>query len=86
MKLREWREKAGLTQLELATRAGLDPAQISKWEKWTGGPGAPDLRNALKIERATDGEVPVEEWEDRRQGNGGDTAPAGGAPEAGKAA
>jgi transcriptional regulator with XRE-family HTH domain len=31
-RLREWRERAGLTQRELADKCGLSRSQISRWE------------------------------------------------------
>jgi len=37
-RLREWRERAGLTQQELADECGLSRFQISRWEIGTAKP------------------------------------------------
>lgn len=40
-RLREWRERAGLTQQKLAEKCGLSRFQISRWET---GEARPDVR------------------------------------------
>ncbi|GAB3872604.1 helix-turn-helix domain-containing protein [Kibdelosporangium lantanae] len=41
-RLREWRERAGLTQQDLAEKCGLSRFQISRWET---GSAKPDVRS-----------------------------------------
>ena len=48
-KIREVRENAGLSQAELARRAGIDRRQVSRWET---GRGKPNLDNIQKLEKA----------------------------------
>ena len=57
--LREWREKRGLSKMDLAWIAGIHPDQIRRYERGFGC----SLRNALRIERATNGDVTVEEMQ-----------------------
>jgi transcriptional regulator with XRE-family HTH domain len=42
-RLREWRERAGLTQLQLADKCGLSRFQISRWEVENAKPQPPAL-------------------------------------------
>lgn len=48
-----------MTQEQLEATTGIAQSLLSKYER---GPSLPGLQNALKIERATNGEVPVEAW------------------------
>lgn len=48
-KLRQHRLAAGLTQVELAEKAGLAPSSLSKLERGTNEPGWPEV---VKIARA----------------------------------
>lgn len=52
--LRQRREAAGLSQVELAHRLGIKQQQVSKWESGTATPGTrrlPDLARALDIDK-----------------------------------
>lgn len=60
MTLRDWMEKHGVTQARLSELTGIQQPLISKYLR---GSQRPQLDNALAIERATEGAVPVEEWE-----------------------
>lgn len=58
MNLRAWRIKTGRSQEWLAKETGIDQTLISRYEN-----GAkPRVPNARKIERATGGEVTVDDW------------------------
>lgn len=59
-RLARWREKLSITQRVAAERCGLDAASYCKIERAIHGPG---LQIAIRIARATDGDVPVEAWE-----------------------
>lgn len=52
----------GVTQEQLAAATGIAQSLLSKYER---GPWVPGLQNALAIEKATGGEVPVETWTKR---------------------
>lgn len=52
--------KHGVTQVKFAEMTGIQQPLISKYLR---GPQRPQLDNALAIERATEGNVPVSEWE-----------------------
>lgn len=61
-KLAQWRTKHELTQMELASRLGTNPAIISAMER---GDRIPHVcTTAAKIEVATAGEVEVGDWID----------------------
>jgi transcriptional regulator with XRE-family HTH domain len=47
-RLREWRERAGLTQQELATQCGLSRFQISRWETGESKPGPRSLEPLVR--------------------------------------
>ncbi|TCO62711.1 helix-turn-helix domain-containing protein [Actinocrispum wychmicini] len=47
-RLRSCRERAGLTQQELAERCGLSRFQISRWETGEAKPGARSLRPLVR--------------------------------------
>ncbi len=58
MNLRDWRRAHGRSQEWLEAETGIAQTQISRYEN-----GArPDVPNARKIERATGGEVSVDDW------------------------
>lgn len=57
-RLFQWREEAGLTQEKAAERLGVKQGTYAAWEL----DRAPDLHNALQIEKLTDGAVPAENW------------------------
>lgn len=59
-RLIEWLASTKTTQLQLSERSGIPQPLISKYVT---GKQRPNIDNALAIERATDGEVPVEAWE-----------------------
>jgi len=58
MRLRDWRTKRGKTQAWLSRRTGISAVVLSRYENG----GMPWLPNAIKISRATCGEVSVESW------------------------
>lgn len=58
-RLRAWRERLKITQVEAAARLGIDFVTLSKFER---GKLRPGLERAVRIADATDGEVPVESW------------------------
>lgn len=62
-KLKEWRDGLGLSQAEAARR--IDSTQ-GAWGPWERGGKAPDLHNALAIERLTGGAVPAVGWARRK--------------------
>lgn len=45
-KIRQARERAGMTQRELAQALGVDPSAVSLWE---GGKNAPTVNNIYKL-------------------------------------
>lgn len=59
MTLHDWLAKTGTTQLEFSEKSGIPQPLVSRYAS---GKGRPHLENALAIERATDGKVPVESW------------------------
>jgi transcriptional regulator with XRE-family HTH domain len=60
MTLAEWMSKTGATQVELSEATGIQQPLISKYLRKK---QRPNVDNALAIERATKGAVPVETWE-----------------------
>jgi DNA-binding XRE family transcriptional regulator len=64
--LRSWRKQNALTQVALAESLGVKQGVVSAWET---GEFAPNLENAVRIERRTEGAVPVASWtSDAEQG------------------
>jgi transcriptional regulator with XRE-family HTH domain len=63
MTLRSWMKRKGVTQAQLSEMTGIQQPLISKYLR---GVQRPQLDNALAIERATNGDVPVEAWEKPR--------------------
>jgi len=59
MTLKEWLDLTGTTQVELEKQTGIPQALLSKYAI---GRQRPHIDNAVAIERATDGKVPVETW------------------------
>lgn len=59
MTLREWREKRGLSQSELAKLTDLAPSSISYYED---GKRKPDCEAMVKIRRATKNQVNPEDF------------------------
>jgi len=47
--IRELREEAGLTQLEVAYRLGVTPATVSNWERGIFEPKASQLRAIARL-------------------------------------
>lgn len=47
-RLRELRERAGLSQIELGLRSGIKPNSISNWELGFGRPLLPSIRRLCK--------------------------------------
>lgn len=61
--LPEWMERTGTTQVQLSEATGIPQPLLSKYVR---GAQRAQLDNALAIERATGGLVPVEVWETGR--------------------
>lgn len=59
--LRQWREQQSLTQAAAATRIGIDPWYLAKFER---GARKPGRVKACDIERVTEGKVPVSAWDE----------------------
>jgi transcriptional regulator with XRE-family HTH domain len=59
MTLREWREKKGLTMVELARMLGVDKSAVSRWES---GERFPSRRFLKKIAEVTGGEVTANDF------------------------
>lgn len=57
--LQRWLARTKFTQQDLERVTGIDQGLISKYAR---GKWAPGLRNALLIEKATGGGVPVDCW------------------------
>jgi DNA-binding transcriptional regulator YdaS (Cro superfamily) len=58
-KLSAFLDEHGLTQTAFAELAGVPGPQVSMW---LSGRRCPGLASALKIEQATNGEVPASSW------------------------
>jgi transcriptional regulator with XRE-family HTH domain len=58
--LRKWREANAITQERLAELTGIPQSLLSKYEREA---VRPQIDNALAIQRATKGGVPVESWQ-----------------------
>lgn len=61
LRLSEWREKAGLSQTELATRIipAVTQAAVCRWET---GDSRPDLTKALQLQGLSEGAVLATLW------------------------
>ncbi len=59
VKLKKWREQAGMTQAEAARQAGVSAPAWSDWEAFM---KKPDLRNASALELLTEGSVAIADW------------------------
>lgn len=57
--LKQWREARGVSQTAVADALNIRPNSVSEWEK---GSRRPDLPNALRLERHTDGTVGASAW------------------------
>jgi transcriptional regulator with XRE-family HTH domain len=64
MTLHDWLEKTGTTQLEFSEKSGIPQPLVSRYAS---GKSRPHVENALAIERATDGKVPVESWAKKKR-------------------
>lgn len=64
MTLHDWLAKTHTTQLEFSEKSGIPQPLVSRYAS---GKGRPHLENALAIERATDGKVPVEAWTKKKR-------------------
>jgi DNA-binding transcriptional regulator YdaS (Cro superfamily) len=74
MSLPEWLRKHNESQTAFAARAGVSDAAVSGW---VAGKHCPDIESASRVERATDGAVPVSIWarRDRRRRKSAHKAP-----------
>ena len=59
MTLKAWMKSTSTTQEQLAEKTGIQQPLISKYLR---GVQRPQLDNAIAIEKATEGKVPVEIW------------------------
>jgi len=59
--LKRWRDQTGTSQS--AAAEAVDVRQAT-WCAWEAGKAAPHLEQAIKIEAATNGAVPIESWSD----------------------
>lgn len=57
--LKQWREARGVFQTSIADALNIRQNTVSEWEK---GSRRPDLPNALRLERHTDGAVGATSW------------------------
>lgn len=57
--LKQWREARGVFQTSIADALNIRQNTVSEWEK---GSRRPDLPNALRLERHTDGAVAATAW------------------------
>lgn len=62
--LREWRERAGLTQFQAAVELGIDPSPLSKFER---GRRLPGFTTIKKIAEKTQGFVTVDAWAEEEE-------------------
>jgi len=60
MTLREWLKKEGITAKEFAKRTGIPEVNIYRWIT---GRFKPRANYIMKIYKATNGEVGIEDWE-----------------------
>lgn len=60
MTLERWLKRKKISQNQFAEKSGISQSLLSKYIRRT---RRPNVDQALAIERATDGAVPVEEWE-----------------------
>lgn len=58
--LQSWRERNKVSQHDLSMTTGISVTGISRYEN---GAVVPGIHNALLIEKATSGEVPVSSWD-----------------------
>lgn len=64
MTLREWMERNEITQVELSEKTGISQSLLSKYLRGNRGP---KVHNALVLEKATKGQVPVEAWDRKKR-------------------
>jgi len=57
--LREWRERAGLSQAAVGELCGVKQTVVSDWENDRKCPG---LEAGTRLAAVSEGEVPVESW------------------------
>lgn len=57
--LKAWRSSVGLSQMQAAELVGVRQPTLCAWER---GKASPHVDGALRIERASEGAVPVESW------------------------
>ena len=62
--LRRYQRANGLTQVALASRLGVTPAQVSMW---LSGQRGPSLLTALQVQDRTGGLVPAASWKAKRR-------------------
>ncbi len=64
MRLSQWMKETHVSQTEFADLTGIDQSLLSKYLKHV---RRPNVDQALAIERATKGAVPVEEWAKKKR-------------------
>jgi transcriptional regulator with XRE-family HTH domain len=60
-KLAQYLKASGQSQRSFADRIGIHHSVLSRF---IAGKAKPSLSTALRIQRETDGQVPVDDWED----------------------
>jgi transcriptional regulator with XRE-family HTH domain len=71
-KLKAWRVLNGLSQVSAAAKARVSQAA---WNQWENGKKQPDVNNAVRIARLTEGAVAVEDWTDVEPPLAADSSP-----------
>jgi len=59
--LRLWREREGRSQTDCAEAVGV---RQSTWCDWEAGRKSPQIKSAGRVEKLTNGDVPVMAWAD----------------------
>ena len=61
--IRELRQDAGLTQLELANRVGVTPSAVYNWERGRNEPTATNLRDLARVLGVSMDLISLEVWD-----------------------
>jgi len=64
--IRQLREDAGLTQLEVAFRLGVTPATVSNWERGVFEPKASQLRAIARLFEVSSDDIELVESETKK--------------------
>jgi transcriptional regulator with XRE-family HTH domain len=60
--LKRWRKAEQLSQKAAGSRVGVGQ---NTWSDWEAGRKAPRVTHAVRIEKVTEGKVPVRAWDSR---------------------